>query len=314
MKVAVIGAGGVGGYFGARWAEAGLDVTLFARGAHLEAINSKGLLLHSPLGDVRVDVPAVGSASEVGEVDVVVVATKAWQLASLADVMDPLVGPDTTVFGLQNGVEAADVLSTSVSPLRVLGGTCRIISFIEGPGVIRHAGIDPHVTIGERGAGGSVPIESVAEALDNAHGLTVEIADDIGVALWQKFLFFAPLSGLGSITQAPIGVFRSVSESRALLERAVEEVYDLATTKGVGLPPESVEKTLQFIDGLPADGTSSLQRDFRDGVRTELDALSGAVVRLAAEVGVEVPVHTFFYSALLPLELKARGEIDWAEG
>ena len=120
MKVAVIGAGGVGGYFGARWAEAGLDVTLLARGAHLEAINSKGLLLHSPLGDARVDVPAVGSASDVGEVDVVVVATKSWQLASLADVVEPLVGADTVVFGLQNGVDAADVLSTFVSPSRGL--------------------------------------------------------------------------------------------------------------------------------------------------------------------------------------------------
>lgn len=313
MKIAVIGAGGVGGYFGGRWAEAGLDVTLIARGAHLEAINAKGLLLHSPLGDVRVDVPAVGSASDVGEVDFVVVATKTWQLASLADVVGPLVGPDTVVVGLQNGVEAADVLSTFVSPSRVLGGTCRIISFVEGPGVIHHAGIDPHITIGERSGGGSLPIESVAEALDKAHGLTVEIADDIGVALWRKFLFFAPLSSLGSITQAPIGVLRSLPEPRSLLVRAVAEVFDLAKAKGVGLPPESVAETLQFIDGLPADGTTSLQRDFRAGVRTELDALSGAVVRQAAEVGVDVPVHTFFYSALLPLEMKALGSIDWSE-
>ena len=313
MKIAVIGAGGVGGYFGGRWAEAGLDVTLIARGAHLEAINAKGLILHSPLGDVRVDVPAVGSASEVGEVDFVVVATKSWQLASLADVVEPLVGPDTVVVGLQNGVDAADVLSTFVASSRVLGGTCRIISFVEAPGVIRHAGIDPHITIGERSGGGSLPIESLAEALDKAHGLTVEMADDIGVALWRKFLFFAPLSGLGSITQAPIGVLRSLPEPRSLLVRAVEEVFDLANAKGVGLPPESVEQTLQFIDGLPADGTTSLQRDFRDGVRTELDALSGAVVRQAAEVGVDVPVHTFFYSALLPLEMKALGAIDWPE-
>ncbi len=313
MKIAVIGAGGVGGYFGGRWAEAGLDVTLIARGAHLEAINAKGLLIHSPLGDVRVDVPAVGSASEVGEVDFVVVATKSWQLASLADVVEPLVGPDTVVVGLQNGVDAADVLSTFVASSRVLGGTCRIISFVEAPGVIRHAGIDPHITIGERSGGGSLPIESLAEALDKAHGLTVEMADDIGVALWRKFLFFAPLSGLGSITQAPIGVLRSLPEPRSLLVRAVEEVFDLANAKGVGLPPESVEQTLQFIDGLPADGTTSLQRDFRAGVRTELDALSGAVVRQAAAVGVEVPVHTFFYGALLPLEMKALGSIDWPE-
>jgi len=313
LKIAIIGAGGVGGYFGGRWAEAGLDVTLIARGAHLEAINKKGLLLHSPLGDVRVNVPAVASASDVGEVDFVVVATKTWQLASLAEVVEPLVGPDTVVVGLQNGVEAADVLSTFVSPSQVLGGTCRIISFVEGPGVIRHAGIDPHITIGERSGGGSLPIESVAEALDKAHGLTVEIADDISVALWRKFLFFAPVSGLGSIIQAPIGVFRSLPEPRALLVRAVEEVFDLAKARGVGLPPESVEQTLQVIDGLPADGTTSLLRDFRDGVRTELDALSGAVVRQAAEVGVDVPVHTFFYSALLPLEMKALGSIDWPE-
>ena len=314
MRVAVIGAGGVGGYFGARWAEAGLDVTLLARGAHLQAINSKGLLLHSPLGDTHVNVHAVASASEVGEVDVVVVATKSWQLSSLVDVVEPMVGPDTVVFGLQNGVEAADVLSTFVPPSRVLGGTCRIISLVEGPGVIRHVGIDPTLTIGERPGRASTPIEPVAEALDKARGVTVEIADDIDSALWHKFLLFAPVSGLGSVTQAPIGVFRSLREPRSLLVRAVEEVFDLAKAKGVGLPSESVEQTLQFIDGLPANGTSSLQRDFRDGVRTELDALSGAVVRQAAEAGVPAPVHSFFYSALLPLDLKARGSIEWPEG
>ena len=310
----MIGAGGVGGYFGARWAEAGLDVTLVARGAHLEAINSKGLFLRSPLGDTRVDVSAVENTSEVGEVDVVVVATKTWQLTSLADVVEPLVGADTVVFGLQNGVEAADVLSTFVPPSRVLGGTCRIISFVEGPGEIRHAAMDPTLTIGERPGGGSVPIASLADALNKAHGLTVEIADDIDLALWRKFLFFAPLSGLGSVTQAPVGVFRSLPEPRSLLVRGIEEVFELAKAKGVGLPPDGVERTLQIIDGLPASGTSSLQRDFRDGAPTEIEALSGAVVRLAAEARVQVPVHTFFYSALLPLDLKARGSIEWPEG
>ena len=311
MRVAVIGAGGVGGYFGARWFEAGLDVTLLARGAHLEAINTKGLVVHSPLGDARVDVPAVERAAEVGEVDVVVVATKSWQLPSLAEVVEPLVGPDTVVFGLQNGVEAADVLSTFVSSSRVLGGTCRIISFVEEPGVIRHAGIDPTLTVGERAGGGSVPIESVAKALGSAHGVTVEVADDIALALWRKFLFFAPVSGLGSITQAPIGVFRSLPQPRSLLVKAIEEVFDLAMAKGIGLPPDAVEQTLKIIDGIPPESTSSLQRDFRDGAPTELETLSGAVVRLAAEEGVQVPVHTFFYSALLPLDLKARGSIDW---
>ena len=313
LRVAVIGAGGVGGYFGARWAEAGLDVTLLARGAHLQAIVSKGLFLHSPLGDAHVNVPAVASASEVGEVDVVVVATKSWQLHSLADVVEPLVGPNTIVFGLQNGVEAIDILTTFVPPSCVLGGTCRIISLIERPGVIRHVGIEPTLTIGELTGTSSTPIKFAAEVLDKAKGLTVEITDDIDVELWQKFLFLAPVSGLGSITQAPIGVFRSLRESRSLLVRAVEEVFNLAKAKGVGLPPESVEQTLQFIDGLPADGTSSLQRDFQDGVRTELEALSGAVVRQAAEAGIPVPIHTFFYSALLPLDLKAQGSIEWPE-
>ena len=311
LRVAVIGAGGVGGYFGARWFEAGLDVTLLARGAHLEAINANGLVIHSPLGDARVDVPAVESASEVGEVDVVVVATKSWQLASLAEVLEPLIGRDTVVFGIQNGVEAADVLSTFVSPSRVWGGICRIISFVEEPGVIRHAAIDPTIVVGERAAGGPVPIESVAEALGSAHGLTVEVADDIALALWRKFLFFAPVSGLGSVTQAPIGVFRSLPQPRSLLVKAIEEVFDLAMAKGIALPPDAVERTLESIDGIPLESTTSLQRDFRDGAPTELETLSGAVVRLAAQEGVQVPVHTFFYSALLPLDLKARGSIDW---
>ena len=165
----------------------------------------------------------------------------------------------------------------------------------------------------EPAAGQAQPRLKTIKLYLGAAELTVEIADDIVVELWRKFLFFAPMSGLGSITQAPIGVFRSVRQSRSLLIRAVEEVFNLARAKGVRLPPESVEQTLQFIDRLPADGTSSLQRDFQDGVRTELEALSGAVVRQATDAGVATPVHTFFYSSLLPLELKARGSIEWPE-
>lgn len=309
MKIAVVGAGGVGGYFGGRWAEAGRDVTFLARGAHLEALRKHGLSLESPLGDARVEVRATDKAEEVGPADLVVVATKAWQVADAAPQIQPLVGPRTVLFGLQNGVEAADALTGFAPPDRILGATCRIISFIREPGVVTHTGVEPTVVVGALPASSGALAESVFEALDGAPGVTLHLSEQVRAEIWRKFLFLASVSGMGAVTGAPIGVFRSVPETRLVLKAAMEEVLEVAVASGIDLPPSSIADALAFIDGVPPEGTSSMQRDFKDGRRTELEVLSGAVARLGPEVGVPVPVHSMIYSVLLPRELRARGTL-----
>jgi len=309
VKIGIIGAGGVGGYFGGRWAEAGHEVHFLARGPHLDAMRRTGLRIESPAGDAEIPVTATGTPEDIGPADLVVVCTKTWQLPAALEATTAMMGPGTVVFGLQNGVEAASELAATVGADHVLGGTCRIISYVAEPGVIRHVGIDPTVTFGEVTGGLTERVQRIADDLRGAVGAAIVASADIQVDLWKKFLFFAPVSALGSVTQVPIGAFRSVPEVRSILEEAIAEVLAVGRAQGVALTSEDADRAGAFIDTLPADGTSSMQRDFAEGRRTELEALSGALVRLGADVGVPTPAHSFLYGALLPLELKARGEL-----
>jgi 2-dehydropantoate 2-reductase len=314
MRAAVFGAGGVGGYLGARLAEAGQDVVLIARGDHLRAIRAKGLRVESIAGDVTIDtIDATDDPSEVGTVDTVIVATKTWQLPDAAVSIPPLVGPATMVVPVLNGVEAADVLAEALGREHVVGGLCGMISYVVGPGHIRHSGAEPWVTFGELDGGISERVRELEEALRGCRGLRVEISEDIHAALWEKFMFITATGGVGAVTRAPMGVFRAVPETRRLLEEAMREVVRVARARGVTLPPDAVEKRMAFIDGLEAHGTSSMQRDIVEGKRSELDSWNGAVVRLGGEAGVEIPVHSAIYASLLPQDFRARGEVRFPE-
>ena len=306
MRIAVVGAGGVGGYFGGRWAEAGLDVTLIARGPHLQAMRDGGLRIVSPLGNAHVEVVATDDPAEVGQVDAIVIATKTWQLAAAARDIAPMVGPDTMVVGLQNGVDASDVICGAVDREHVLGGSCRIISYIEEPGAIHHIGADPTVIFGEAGGGTSKRVLRLLENLRTGAGMTVRTSSDIQTVIWKKFHFLASTAGVGSVTQEPLGVIRSTPELRSRLRQAMDEILAVASARAVALEDTLTDDAMAFVDGLPADGTSSMQRDFAAGRRTELESLSGAVVRLGRESGVPTPVHAEIYQFLLPRELAAR--------
>ena len=301
MRVAVIGAGGAGGYFAARWVEAGKDVVLLARGHHLDRIRGEGLRLESPLGDATVSVEASDDPRVLEGSDVVIFATKTWQLPDALDAAAPHVSSTALVFGLQNGVQSVDLLGTAYPKDNVLGGTCRIISYIKEPGMIHHVGIPPTVIFGEPAGGISVRAREVASALDVQGTASVIASDEIAVELWKKFTFFAAVSGVGSVTRSPIGVFRRVPRTRTLLSDAVHEVAAVGRALGVDLPPDAAAAALSFIDQLPEDGTSSMQRDFESGRRTELEALSGYISRVGAEVDVPTPAHDFMYASLLPL-------------
>ncbi|MBW6391748.1 2-dehydropantoate 2-reductase [Billgrantia antri] len=310
MKFAIMGSGGVGGYFGARLAEAGEEVTFIARGEHLAAMLNQGLHVRSIKGDVTLPrVQATDDPAGVGEVDCVIVAVKAWQVREAAESIRPLVGPDTLVLPLENGVEAADILAEVLGDAPVLDGLCGILAWREAPGRIRHAGVDPFVRFGERDNHSSARTARLKAAFDKARGVSAEIPDDIRVAQWSKFLFICAMSGIGSISRAPIGVTRQVPETRSLIQAMLEEIDQVARGHGVVFPSDAVARAMQFIDAIPAESTSSMQRNILAGEPSELESQNGAVVRLGRSVGVETPVHALIYAALLPQELAARGEI-----
>jgi 2-dehydropantoate 2-reductase len=315
MRITVFGAGAVGAYFGGRLAEAGEEVSVVARGAALDAIRGRGLRVISPEGDFAFRPAAVSDQpADLGPADVVLLGVKAWQVPDAARAMAPLVGPDSVVVPLQNGVEAPNQLARALGPGPVLGGLCRIIAWVVEPGVVRHQGAEPYVGFGELAGGLSPRAERLAAAFSGARGVTAEALADVRSELWRKFLFISSVSGIGAVTRAAIGSFRSLPETRDLLERAMAEVAAVAAAHGVALPADVVAETLAFTDSLPAEGTASMQRDITAGRPSELEAQSGAVVRLGRERGVATPVHDFLYRALLLQERTARGAASGTPG
>ena len=312
MKVAIVGAGGVGGYFGGRLAQAGEDVVFLARGDHLRAMRGNGLRVDSINGDFRVDpVRATDDPATVGEVDYVLVAVKTWQLQDAIETMRPMVGKATSIVPLLNGVEAPDHLANAFGAERVLGGTCSVISMIAGPGHVRHAGAQPTIRFGELDHRPSARGERLRNAFSRTEGVQVEVPEDIHVTMWSKYIFIAPWGGAGAVTRAPAGVIRSLPETRALLERAMEEIFLLARARKVAMEREAVRQAMAYIDALPYEGTASMQRDIMAGRPSELDAQNGTVVRLGKEAGVATPVNGMIYASLLPLERRARKELNF---
>ncbi len=305
MRIAVFGTGGVGGYFGGKLAQSGEDVTFIARGKHLEAIRQNGLCVKSIDGDFRIQpAQATDDPRQVGEVDVVLVCVKTWQVPDAALEMKPMIGPGTMVVPLENGVQAPEELAAVLGQEHVLGGLCHISSLVSEPGCISHVGLKPHIAFGEWDNHPSERVERLRQAFEKA-GVWVEIPQDIQAAMWEKFIFIATMSGVGSVTRAPVGVFRSLPETRRLLESSLKEIDALARAKGIHMQTGIVQKTLEFIDGLARAVMPSMERDILNSQPSELEAQNGAVVRMGRQTGIPTPVNEFFYASLLPQELKA---------
>ena len=312
MKIAVFGAGAVGGYFGGRLVQSEEEVIFITRGKHLQAMKNDGLKIDSINGDFIVQpVQATDKPEDVGTVDMVLVTVKAWQVSDAAIAMKSMVGPETFVLPLQNGVEAPSQLAAILGSEHVLGGLCGLISYIVEPGHICHAGTDPFIKFGELNNTRSDRIEMLQDLFDQTPGITASIPPDINGAMWQKFLLIAAWSGLGAVTRSPIGIFRSQPGTRQMLEQTMSEIYDVARARDIDLPGGVVTKTMEFLDALPSGGTASMQRDIMDGKPSELETQTGAVVRLGQEVGVETPVNNFIYNCLLPMELRAQGQLTF---
>jgi 2-dehydropantoate 2-reductase len=308
MRIAIMGSGGVGGYFGGLLAKAGESVTFIARGEHLRAIQERGLRVESVHGNFTIAPAQVtDDPATVRPVDYVIFATKTWQIEDAALAMKPMLGPDTVVLPLHNGVDAAERTAAVVGKEHVLGGVCYVGSQILAPGIVRQVSQFRRVIAGEMNGPITPRVEAIVAALQRA-GADAEASADIQKERWIKFAFIAPFSGVGAVTRVPAGEIVTCPEARGMAEAAVREVEAVGRAKGVALDADIVPKTMAFIDNLAPTQMASMQRDILEGRPSELESMIGVMVRFGAELDVPVPTFRFLYGALLPQEKRARRE------
>ncbi len=298
MRIAVIGAGGVGGYFGGRLAAADNEVTFVARGAQLDAIRANGIELLSALGDLRIHpARAVEFIDQVGVVDLVLIAVKLWDTENVAQTLRPLRDKGAAFLSLQNGVDKDEVLRKYVSEDSILGGVCYIASKLSKPGVISHTGTVQRIVFGEYSGERSKRAETLLDACKRA-AIDAEITDSIERVIWEKFVFLVGLSGTTATIRQTIGPIRANPQSRAFLLDVIKEVVALGQALGVDLREDYAEDRLAFCDSLPPSMTSSMHHDLESGNRLELPWLSGGVAELGRRVGIPTPLNRAIYDIL----------------
>jgi 2-dehydropantoate 2-reductase len=299
LRIAIAGSGGVGGYFGGRLAAGGADVTFIARGAHLRALRANGLRIESPKGDLHLaSVTATDDPSTIGPVDAVLFAVKLYDAESAAALLPPLIGADTVIVPLQNGVDAAATVANAVGPAHVAGGVAYVSAVVSEPGVIRHTALD-RLAFGELDGTRSPRLERLFDACRTS-GFQATFSDHIDVEIWSKFVRLSVLSGMTSVTRSPIGPLRDDPDLLAMMQAAVLEAMAVARKKGLALPAGAFDETMKTLQSLPPQTKASMLEDLERGKRLELPWLSGAVVRLGHEVGVETPIHRFIATVLQP--------------
>ena len=300
MKIAILGAGAIGGYYGGLLARSGQEVTFLTRGAHLAAIRERGLRVESVHGDFEIcPAQATDDPAQVGPVDLVLVAVKSYDLEAAAEAARPLIGPETAALPLLNGLDAADRLAAVWGGEHLLAGLTHISAGVPAPGVIRQVSPVRRITFGERDGAITPRAERIRDLLA-ASGAEVVLTPAIDVALWEKFLFIASISGVCCLARQPMGVVLATPETRRLYVDALGEVEAVARARGVVLPPGAVERTLRLTEGFAPQTRPSLLAALEAGQRLELEAMSGTVVRYGREAGVLTPVHAVIYAALKP--------------
>jgi 2-dehydropantoate 2-reductase len=304
VKVTVVGAGGVGGYFGGRLVRAGVDVTFVARGAHLEALKAAGLRVRSIRGHFEVPVRATDDPASCGVADYVLVTVKSYDTDRAASMLGPVTGERSAVVSLQNGVDNEERLAAVLGKERVVGGAAYIFATLAEPGVIDHTGGPASLVVGEWSGGGSQRVASLVETF-RAADVTADESTNIRVALWSKFAFICAQAGVTAAVRLPIGEIRSQPAGRALFRDLAAEVCAVAAAEGVELPADLPDRTLGFADALEPAGTSSLHHDLVHGRRMELDSLLGEVVRRGELRGVDVPASRAVYGVLQPWAARA---------
>ena len=300
MRICVFGAGGVGGYFGARLAAAGEDVVFIARGAHKAATEAQGLRIESPLGDLCVEHACVtDDPARVGPVDVVLLCVKLWDTEDAAAACRGMLGPETAVISLQNGVDAEHILVAALGAAHVMGGLVHIASVISAPGVISHINDFARIQFGELDDRRSDRAEAFLASCEDA-GVEALIVDDVQEALWRKFIVLTAASAATALARSPIGPIRDDPDGRAMLEMLLGETAAVARAKGIAVAEDIEAQLLCFLGTFPPDMKASMAHDLDRGNRLEAPWLSGTVVRLGRELGVPTPAHATAYAALRP--------------
>jgi 2-dehydropantoate 2-reductase len=300
MRIAVVGAGGVGGGFGAALAKAGADVTFIARGAHLAAMKSAGLKIESPRGDTHlVPTQATDDPKTIGKVDFVLFCVKLWDVESAGEHIKPLVGPDTAVIPLQNGIDAADRLVPILGPDAVMGGVAQISASIVEPGVIRQVGTFMRMIFGELDGTISQRAKDFLAMCQKA-GFDATLSDQILTELWMKFALLATNASMTAVTRQPIGKLRDDPDVRAIFLSAIQEVIEVGRARNIALPADALSKVLDFIGHAPPAMKASMALDLERGNRLELPWLSGKVVELGRELGISTPTHGMLHALLKP--------------
>ncbi len=309
MKIAIIGTGGIGGYFGGMLARAAFDVSFLARGEHFTAIKSRGLTIKSLNNDFHINnVQIFDKIQNLGTSDFIILCVKAWQIKEIREDIKSIMGNDSVVLPLQNGVMAVEELSEVLKKSNILGGLCRIISKIESPGIINHFGISPLITFGELNKSLSNRALEIKAIFDKA-GINNQISNDIDSDIWKKFISIC-VSGLLAITRTTYGELRGLKETREMMIDLLNEIITLAMKIGININRDFLNNALSFIDSFPYNSTSSLTRDVWEGKPSEIDYQNGTVVKLGEKYGVPTPVNKFIYNCILPMELKARNQFN----
>jgi 2-dehydropantoate 2-reductase len=305
MRIAIVGSGAVGGYFGAKLAQSGQDVTFIARGAHLAAIRERGLSVRSPkLGDFTVRAGAEEDTTKVGPVDLALFAVKAYDNSTAVPLLKPLIGPSTVVLTLQNGVDSVDEVAAIVGEPHVLGGTTYVATALEQPGLIVQTGVHRSIIVGEvfSDRGRVTPrVQAIADVMAPAD-IQVQAVPDGRVPIWDKFVYLAPFSGFTGAARLPIGGIWKYPHVREMFYAAAREVAALATAEGVEISPNRFQTLKEYMDNIPPTTRSSLLIDLKMGKRIEVEALQGAAVRRAAARGVKMPIINALYAVLKPWE------------
>jgi len=300
MRIAVMGTGGTGGYFGGLLARAGEAVAFIARGAHLEAIRKNGLAIKSVLaGDFSIQATATDNPSDIGPVDFVLFCVKAYDNAAAAEQIRPLIGPETVVLSVQNGIDNEDQIGKVVGPEHVLGCVSYVSSTIKSPGVIAQTGGPGTLVFGEMQGGPSARTEALQNTLQNSK-ITAELHSDIQVALWQKFIGICGVNGITALTRLPMGEIVACRETHNLMRGTMEEVEAVARASGANLPEGCVDQSMDFFSGVEPSVRGSMYYDLAAGRRLELEVLNGTVVRLGSKHGIPTPINFAIYAALKP--------------
>jgi len=309
MKILIIGAGGVGSYFGAKLVKAGNEVTFIARGKHLSTMLKNGLVVKSIHGDMHLEnVSATDDITNCDPHDLILLATKTWQVKEVVKKINNALHKDTILITLQNGVSIREEILEHIPANHVVDGLCRIISKIEAPGVINHLGVEPKIIIGEKNGTISQRLQKVQKIFQKAN-INLIVSDKIDVELWNKFIFIC-VGGLVAVSRTTYGSVRSKSETRQLMIEVITEGYRLAKAAKIEVAADLIDTCIDFIDSLPFEATSSLCRDIWEGHPSELDYKNGAIVRLGQRYGVATPINRFIYYSLLPLEDEARNKFN----